>query len=417
MQQERDILHLSIQVSNYAGEKKMPLKKSRVHWAAIAIFASMLLVSVVCAALSNNLSITFTGTISNDVIASSGSAADIQAAINIASSRGGGTVRVPAGTFDWYNGQVTVPGGVNVIGAGVGNTILHQTKSAPFNTMFVLNGENGKSASVAGLEFQGLVTNLAGEDGGGEAITVRNMKDYRISYCKMIDMPNSAISVSSDGAHICRGVIDHNFIDNPYKDVIGGQWAYGIIVVSTDYWDWDGDITHFLGQYESIPTEFPTAIIEDNEFYRCRHSVASNQLGWYVFRHNYAFQTNYNSIIDVHGAGTNAAGGRGLECYDNVLEGGDYGVALRGGSGVVYNNIIKNTAVGIQVAKDIDGTPLRPMNDLWIWGNTFQNVPNTFNNMDNYYHENVNYFLRPPSQAQDGFTYTPYQYPHHLVSG
>ena len=71
--------------------------------------------------------------------------------------------------------------------------------------------------------------------------------------------------------------------------------------------------------------------------------------------------------------------------------------------------------MGVQVGKDIDGTPLRPMNDLWIWGNTFENVATPFHNADGYYVENVNYFLRAPNQAQDGFTYTPYIYPHPLV--
>jgi hypothetical protein len=396
--------------------KRMLLKKDKVHFAVIAIFAIMLLVTVAFAALNSNIIITLSGTISTDVIANSGSAADIQAAVNIASSRGGGTVRVPAGTFDWYDEQVTVPGGVNVIGAGIGYTVLRQTKPAPFKTMFVLNGANGKASHCSEMELRGLITSLSGETSGPIAFAINNMKDYRISYCKMLDFPNSAITVSSDSTHICRGVIDHNFIDNPYKDVIGGAWAYGIIISSNHYTEWDEDITHLLGQYESIPVIFPTAYIEYNTFNRCRHSVASNQLGWYVFRYNNATQTNNNSIIDVHGAGETAAGGRGLECYNNILTGGSYGAALRGGSGVVWGNTIRNTAIGVQVAKDITGTPLRPMSDLYIWGNTYENVATIFRNADGYYVENVNYFLRAPSQAQDGFTYSPYQSPHPLTN-
>src|SRR3990172_7467113 len=149
--------------------------------------------------------------------------------------------------------------------------------------MFAISGQNGKPSRISGIEFRGLVTS-SNDNVEGVGIVVWGAVDFRIDNNKFIDFPNIAISVGS--ANGARGVIDHNIIDNPYKDVYGGNWGYGIVVSSTNYWDWDSDITHFLGKYETAPSNFPVVYIEDNTFSRTRHAIASNQRGWYVVRYN-----------------------------------------------------------------------------------------------------------------------------------
>jgi len=372
----------------------------------VIVLLEIILIAPVISSLTNTAIIKSTGQISaNTIVARSGSPQDIQAAVNTAAAAGGGTVYVPAGTFNWNGETVDVPAGVSVIGAGQNNTVLQQAKSAPFQVMFSVsgNGQTSKPVRISGITFKGNVT--GSDDVDGVAVYVENVIDYRIDHCDFIDFPNMAVSIAGNSG--CRGVIDHCNFKCLYKDTIGGSWGYGVVVSSNNYWDWDDDITHFLGKYETIPTLFPTAYIEDCYFYKCRHAVSSNQLGWYVFRYNTVYQ-DWNSGVDVHGSAPTSAGGRGGEVYNNYII-APIGIGFRGGSGVIFNN---SGGSPIWVMKDIEGTPLRPLNNLWIWNNDGE-----FVNYDGYYKENVNYFLRAPNQQQDGFTYTPYPYPHPLTLG
>ena len=66
------------------------------------------------------------------VTASNGSASSVQSAINTVQSTGGGTVYIPAGTFN-LGGSVTVPANVSLIGAGAGKTVLRT--SGPFKDL------------------------------------------------------------------------------------------------------------------------------------------------------------------------------------------------------------------------------------------------------------------------------------------
>jgi hypothetical protein len=372
----------------------------------VIVLLEIILIAPVVSSFTNTAIIKSTGQISaNTIVARSGSPQDIQAAVDSMAAAGVGTVYVPSGVFNWNGESVYIPAGVSVIGAGQNNTILQQAKSAPFPDMFSIEGtgQSGRPVRISGITFKGKVT---GDDNvAGVAIYVENVIDYRIDHCDFIDFPNVAIVVMGNSG--CRGVIDHCNIKCLYKDTIGGSWGYGVVVSSVNYWDWDDDITHFLGKYETIPTLFPIAYIEDCYFYKCRHAVASNQLGWYVFRYNTVYQ-EWNSAVDVHGSSPTGAGGRGGEVYNNYII-APIGVGFRGGSGVIFNN---TGGSPIWVMKDIEGTPLRPLNKLWIWSNDGE-----FVNYDGYYKENVNYFLRAPNQQQDGFTYTPYPYPHPLTLG
>lgn len=373
----------------------------------VTILLGIIIATPVISSLTDTVAIKSSGQIlAKYIVARSGSPEDIQAAVDTVAAAGGGTVYVPSGTFNWYgNVTVYIPAGVNVIGAGANITILQQVNAPPFDTMFIItgNGNPNKPVRISGITFKGKVT--VDDEVTGRAIDLENVINYRIDHCDFIDFPNYAIWVGGNSG--CRGVIDHCNIKCLYKDTIGGAWGYGIIVSSDNYWSWDNDITHFLGKYEDIPTLFPVAYIEDCYFYKTRHAIASNQLGWYVFRYNYVYQT-WNSGVDVHGSSPTAAGGRGGEVYGNYII-SPIGIGFRGGSGTIFNN---TGGSPIWVMKDTDGTPLRPMNNLWIWGNNGQ-----FTNYDGYYVENVNYFLRAPNLAQDGFTYTPYPYPHPLTLG
>jgi hypothetical protein len=351
----------------------------------------------------------------------------LQAAVDQASASGGGEVVIPSGTMYFNDETITIPGGVNVTGAGVANTFLVQTKSSPFKTMFEVNANNGKSVRISGIEFHGLVSSLAGDIvGGGKGISVSYGIDFRIDHCKFTDFPSGAITVGSPYVNnIARGVIDHNIIDNPYKDVYPTAiWGYGI-VVSGHYATWNSDITKYLGKY-IVPSN-ALVYIEDNNFSRCRHAIASNQAAWYVARYNTiseARQKNYGQI-DVHGSsGATTAGGRGAEMYNNVItapagwEAYTAGLLYRGGGGVAYSNTFNfpnSLQHAIYLGRDSTIAEYQ-VHDLYLWNNNVNGPAGLLQNNVGYI-ENVDYFLHEPNQASDGFSYTPYTYPHPLVSG
>jgi hypothetical protein len=271
------------------------------------------------------------------VIAKSGYWKDIQDAVDLVASMGGGNVYIPEGIFYWTNSSfsqnfdnrptgVIVSGGVNIIGAGADKTILNVTQRALTNAlMFGVSGENGKPVRISGIHFIGYVINETENIGG---IRIRDTKDFRVDHCIFENFDNTVIITRKQKAdYVHRGVIDHNVFDNPYKENMTNPiWGYGIIVIA--YYGIEDiiwkPIEEYLGKYEDN-----VVYIEDNVFHRTRHAIASNEGGYYVARYN-TFDSpipkNFG-LVDVHGGSENAGGGRGLEAYNNTLigaEGYDY---------------------------------------------------------------------------------------------
>jgi len=427
----RNILTHETQKNIVRGER---LNNRDFIWKIITIIVllEIILIAPVISSFTNTAIIKSTGQISaNTIVAKSGSPADVQAAVNAIAAAGGGTVYVPAGDFAFdfptptpLSYGVIVYGGVNIIGAGVNNTILRMTRN-PTNAnpiMFYLDGSNGKPIRISGIFFKGYVVDT--EDWGLEGIEVDAVKDFRIDHCRFEDFSSRAVGV---GAH-SRGVIDHCDFDNPYKDNLSipeRLWGYGIIVWG-DY-TWESDINTILGRYDGLDE---VTYIEDCTFRRCRHAIAANAGAHYVARHNYFTEmiiSYYGSYIDAHGGTPSAVGTRCVEIYDNIIEDsptdsrsisdpsywGRYlglGIGIRGGGGVIFNNTIKYCRNGIRLYSDFAYEQTKP-HDIWIWSNTFVNVDNPFDAWQNPIRitENVDYFL----YAKAG--YTPYPYPHPLT--
>ena len=202
------------------------------------------------------------------VNAASGSAADIQAAVNQVATAGDGTVIIPAGTFYWNNETVTIPGGVNVFGAGLAgcdghptfteynaSTILHNTaqphpsNTATVNPMFYANGINGRQVRISGIQFEATPPSTSDDSGGDVAIIIYRMLDFRVDHCTFINFSGTSVFATDSDTGNCRGVIDHCIISNPYKAVTGGQWAYGFYVQGYNYYwnDTTAPITNYLG--------------------------------------------------------------------------------------------------------------------------------------------------------------------------
>jgi hypothetical protein len=425
--------------------------KSRKLSTALPIIVSLLwilILSPVIYSLTNSILIQNSGRIStNEVTAKSGSPQDIQAAVDWIAAAGGGTVHVPAGTFRWNGETVNSVGGVNIIGAGwagcdghpnflsyTASTILHNTKAAPFNVMFDIDSSNHKPFRISGIQFEGNVTS-SNDDVEGAGIAIGGeVVDFRVDHCTFINFPNIAVWMGNYETGTIRGVIDHCVIDNPYKDVYGtpghpgsgGMWGYGAYASGPAY-SWDTNISHFLGKYDTAPSGFPIFYIEDNHFSSCRHATDCIQGGWDCVRYNLIDLPRPQNFgeVDIHGPAEGGwTSGRGVEVYNNTIvcspdyAGSGQAIWIRGGGGAIYNNTFVNQGVGI-LLNDEGSTgwlPEENVHSLYIWGNTMQGggtllVDQTIAQQD------VDYFLRAPNQTRDGFSYTPYPYPHPLVIG
>jgi len=377
----------------------------------VSIFVAMILViSPVISSLTNSVIIPNTGKISsNNITARSGSPEDIQAAVNAMTAAGGGTVYIPEGNFSFViSGSigVTVPGGVDIFGQGVGKTILRQPSDPPANSiMFYLDGSNNKPIRISGIFFQGYVKTT--EDYSPQAIEIDAVKDFRIDHCRFEDFSGHAVGVGGQ----YRGLVDHCDFDNPYKLTLSGTaWGYGIIVWG-DEETWN-NIDWYLGQYDG---KYCIMYIEDCTFKRTRHAIAGNGGGFYIVRHcTFTDPDPYNfGQLDVHGGiGGGGIGGRGLEAYNNTIvgaEGYDASQAfwLRGGGGVVYNNTMQNIWYGVGLYSEDGQQQKCKLHDLWVWGNSMDR--GTLINNAGGFTQNVDYFL----YAKSG--YTPYPYPHPLT--
>jgi hypothetical protein len=425
--------------STHITETKSPSKSKSTFAVFLVLIALIGIISsnIAFSLLTSYTIIKSTGSIStNQIIAKSGSPQDIQTAVNTVAAAGGGIVYVPEGEFVFNPPQVQwgcaveVPGGVNVIGAGVDRTILKQTVTTSGLTtyFFGIDGTNGKPSRISGFTL--MVTGLSKtepEDAQTVGICVDDAKDFRIDHINFFNFTNMAIYAGNS-----RGVIDHCSFDNPYKDDTsvppeGRIWGYGIVVVGD--WTWASDINSLLGHYDDLST---VVYIEDCSFRRCRHCIAANGGAHYVARHNYFTEmilAHYGSYVDAHGGTPSAVGTRCVEIYDNIIEDspcdarslsdpqywGQYlglGVGIRGGGGVVFNNTIKYCRNGIRLYSDFAYEQTKPK-AIWIWNNNFINVENPFDAWQDTISitENVDYFL----YAKAG--YTPYPYPHPLTLG
>lgn len=427
------------------------MKKLGISIAPV-ILATMLLVSYGTASLTSSAVLATTGQISTkNVYATSGKATDIQAAVNIAASAGGGTVHIPAGSW-LFNSQssawqtVTIPYNVNITGI-LNQTILYINYDVPtaYNpdspeVWFSYVGNEGNTA----FRFSNMTLigprywNQSNID-MFQGLFINDALNFRVDHCIFQDMCGSAIWAGSNdytGTYInttSSGVIDHNVINNTYG--YGGGMTYtdrtldygvGLRIWPNNVWVPTSSV---WGQYTNH-----TVFIENCYFSKWRHCVCSNDGYHYVFRYNVVDKDYAEGSVDGHGSYAtspfdNAVGTRCMEVYNNTFQYPDYtwadaewsgntwAIDVRGGSGIVTNNTFINyTGVMMMVNDDGNFAPYSPecfVNQTYIWNNTLNGANVIANAGDSVL--NVNYFLRAPTMAQDGITYTPYQYPSPLT--
>ncbi|MFP4163570.1 MAG: right-handed parallel beta-helix repeat-containing protein [Chitinispirillaceae bacterium] len=332
------------------------------------------------------------------VDARSGSRSDVQSAINKAEI--GDTVRIPSGDFVFNNG-VSVPGGITIMGAGRDKTTLRRTYSSSA-WMFNVNCSNGEQFVITGFTIEGISPSLS----RGIRLT-NDCKDFRIYDNTFRRLNDRAIEIHGN----TRGVIDHNsFIDNePTAVVVFGDGDDA----------WDRPLT--LGSKEAV-------YVEDNYFEQIHmddptrvHHIASNNGSRYVFRYNQVKDGHINgSMVDAHGNKFYwPRGSRSYEVYENHFQIGHRwaGMNLRGGDGVVFNNVMEGSLVSpihlLYEGRDgaCSNYPcVDQIRQLHIWNNSYNGDPlEVYNRHPSTVKLNRDYFL------YENEDYTPYTYPHPLT--
>lgn len=371
------------------------------------ILVATIIVSSVMSLLSSSIVISSTGTIQTNQYAKSGSAKDIQAAVDWIATHGGiGDVHVPAGTFNFYEAgdtwePVFVPIGINIIGAlptgsdslGIPTgwtTIIKQgiyvpgDESGGIQSWFQLGrtsideyfswydssepkiGSVDPSRWVKPIRFANIMLDgwrtdypLSGAETIGLVIT--GVINFRVDHCNFKNIAGGAIVINAyyqSGDH-CSGVIDHNKIWNTNgisnnANYLLGNVGYGITVSREIYpgaLPYDS-VMDLLGKYHSY-----AIYIENNYFSKWRHDISSGHGSWYVARYN-LFDGDFDQVtVDMHGERDvgDYAGSRGGEVYENTFLNCTYygdddnpsnlrGIfCVRGGSGVFFNNYADST--------------------------------------------------------------------------
>ncbi len=428
----------------------------------IALLLVTLTVAPALSALTDSTVIESKGTISNvfAVTAESGYWQDIQNAVDQVNAQGGGTVYIPAGTFNfvnvgesWTDARVTIPAGVNVYGASNNRDANGQNTEwrtvlrlpwdvpSPSGTWWFKLGE-GEGNSNEPSRFSDIkLVGYRYEDPSSttmlHGIDVEGVIDFRVDHCFFQDICGGAIAtwgggVGGYGDVGCCGVIDHcKFINtNGYVTAMIADCtvSYGV-QIGRSYGDyWDDDVTHVLGQYTRY-----TTFIEDCYFEKWRHCTSSNSGAHYVIRYC-TIQNDFGyGAIDSHGwyqtsgGKITQVGTRATEIYGNtIIDAVQYywGTAIRGGAGVAFNNVFgggtfsSSNGYLMYLRNDMASTPEASKvwcNDWYIWDNTLlDGSSHLFTKYDDYNQiiEGENYFLHAPTT----FTYTPYQYPHPLTT-
>lgn len=406
----------------------------------LMVLVGIFSLSLVISSLMDSALIRSTGEISTKVTAKSGSAKDIQAAIDRVVSTGGvGNVYIPAGTFNFVEvGEpwitVNIPAGVNLFGAPTERypngsvvewkTVLVMPYDVPSNdyvgskSWFYMNGNGdpSKPSRFSDIKLVGYRDIDPNSTSMHIAIAVFGVIDFRIdhNYFRHTTSGIGIYSATDNGP--VRGVIDHNRFINEYGTPVPYATRtidYGIMPYRTPgstYWD--SNIYNVVGHY----TDY-TVFIEDNYFSRWRHSVSSINGMHYVFRHNIIEDDFGYGSVDGHGTYTNV-GTRAMEFYDNqfldpnyLVEAQPNVVNWRGGGGVFFNNTIRDYYYILYFTDEGPNPKTYPGSSdspVYIWNNTY--LPGT------HYASPV-FVYQPHTGVTNGPmpNYTPYPYPHPLT--
>jgi hypothetical protein len=267
-----------------------------------------------------------------EVRAVSPSRSAVLAAIQTANS--GDTIFVPAGAATWSS-EISIPSTKDLVlvGSGIGQTIITR-KPAGTAVSF------GQSASrISGFTF---IEGGVGMGGTG----------WRVDHCAFTST-SGLIGVFPSGmipAQNPNGLVDHCLFKNARVLIYG---ATGLLSEG-DYQNrlWAQPLA--LGTDDAVFVEYCTFT---NTIFG--HAIDSNYGAKYVFRYNVLTDL----YIECHSATTNSRASRSWEIYGNIINQVHRSIfmpfRLRGGTGVVFDNVIHgrfdNPNIGLDNVRSCEG--------------------------------------------------------------
>ena len=389
------------------------------------------------AEVTDNVVIRNTGRITPEIMAESGYWRDIQDAVDLAASLGGGIVHIPAGIWNfvnvgesWTGARVIIPAGVSLFGAPTERypngsvvewkTILQIPWDMPGDRsyfpprMFSIegNGKPDKSSRFSDIKLVGPKEFNRSAVGMFRGITVSGVANFRIDHC-YFRMILEGIAVGLQTNYLSSGVISHCVFDNDYVnytlDWSSREVGYAIAVDRTEWTtQWETPISRILGKYLNY-----TIFVEDCIFTKWRSCIAGNRGAHVVVRRSIFKDGLGHGEMDAHPSWNEPyAGCRAIEFYENIIYPSDFeygvsepiGIELYSGCGVLFNNAVYNYTYFIMASNTNWNSSF--FETFWLWNNT-----GSFTHYwVGYGDEGVNYIL---DVSPDW--YTPYPYPHPLT--
>lgn len=249
--------------------------------------------------------------------AASCSQADVQAAVDAASD--GETVNIPACDETAWTSEVDVPNDKNliIIGAGKASTIIQRDD-------YIID-LNSTTTRLTGFKF---VDGKVRAGGSG----------WRIDHCHFYSASDFKTGVEANG--LSPTTQPYGLVDN--CDFTNSHVAIGhTTLLNHNAW---ADALN-LGTSEAV-------YVEDCTFDGGINAVDSNYGGKYVFRYN----TLTDVYIEAHSLQSTSRAVRKWEIYRNTIQqvtAGEYmPFRLRGGTGVVFENVITGTWTNYNIALD-----------------------------------------------------------------
>jgi hypothetical protein len=290
--------------------------------------------------------------------------AQIQSCINNASPED--TITFDAGSVTWSTG-IKIDKGINLIGAGVGKTVITWTGSSSATMIDYEPAQEYISANynfrISGFDF--IATN------NGKFIMLP--QGYSTPQTN-IRIDNNEFNNSSTGGAVVwlsmgGGVIDNNVINNcayPFRAMGGVN---------------ETDAFKVLGEY-SPGSELTVMYIEDNYINGLTGFVTDGDEGSsYVFRYNTVDTSKMTSgaygLFDMH------VGTRGAEVYGNLFEGGHSMKIMkqRGGRAVEFYNSFdmtysSDTAAQLYNQVGCPALEIMTHNHSYYWSNLYTSGTN-----------------------------------------
>jgi hypothetical protein len=363
------------------------------------------------------------GAFATDFIAKSGTAEDIQKAAE--NTNPGDTITLPEGRFI-FHGQVFLPDGVSIRGAGRDSTLLiKDDRLGEWKPMFSVDCKTGEPFSFSGITLQGTGRDLQDSSSPSDHIQDQGLllrggcKNFRIFGSRFTKFSRAGIELNGDDGSI-HGEPTGVIFENEFIDIWSPYLGYGVAVNGSAA-AWERPLA--LGTDQAV-------FVEDNYFEADRCAIQANNGANYVFRHNQISNNQADSAaIYAHGIYTLGKGPfwprgtRSFEIYNNKLQ-NDIprwaGIALGGGTGVIFDNDLAGVTFGIVFMIESDSKIAKQypyqdqISDTWVWRNTANGRPIDAVTLRKADGINMTEFLQPDRDffLQPKPNYQPFTYPH-----